>query len=541
MRYIFLLLVVVLAILVTTSADLNIDEITSWLLGVNFTVAIFSINFTFFGYQLSKYKAIYSAITKRQWLNIIVLLSLPLLPLISFLVAPEYFEKIALWILPILIFSSIDNAILTTRYLSADKFIENSINDKTIRKYIDALSKEIKLESDEHQRHLDSLNENPMPMHTYRFESSTLGIEPTDLWDSMTIVTNLSVDNNDYPIFRKSLNAILRIVVSFYSFKSAEKDSHKIESGIQNIARKRFRSIIASVAEKDNNGIFLQALSNELCNFLMEDDLFKNPCSDLSRSITSDATWIAKKILESHNVIEPIKALNTIHRIAEINIYEMERTRPENISDEINKYYISAYAYDIKILGDAALNNGNFHFAYRCMESLSYLGCSAAKLKSKQTVVAAFESIVQMGRLARKLKIGCFWSRCLIPAESHAEEFMGHILTWLIQDIDTAGNFFMKAHAEQAYSRIRGFKCSIKPKANLNPYFWINELKENGEKIPHIEHESGRYGYNGISDYSDFSNLKDYVLYGISPGSDSIIAHGEPMPLNIDPESDRTN
>jgi len=174
------------------------------------------------------------------------------------------------------------------------------------------------------------------------------------------------------------------------------------------------------------------------------------------------------------------------------------------------------------------------------MESLSYLGCNSAKQKSTQTVVAVFESIVQLGRLARNLKIGCFWSRCLIPAESHAEEFLGHILTWLVVDINSEGKFFMKEYAEQAYSRLRGIKCAINLKPNRNPCFWIKELDKNGEKVPHIEYESGMFGYSGQSDYSDFSNLKDYVLHGIGSESSATIFHTPPMPLNLETESDDT-
>jgi len=54
------------------SLNINVQKITPWLLGINFTIAVFSVNFTFFGYQLSKYKAIYSKITSRQWINIVI-------------------------------------------------------------------------------------------------------------------------------------------------------------------------------------------------------------------------------------------------------------------------------------------------------------------------------------------------------------------------------------------------------------------------------------------------------------------------------------
>ncbi|CUB03283.1 hypothetical protein [Marinomonas fungiae] len=239
-------------------------------------------------------------------------------------------------------------------------------------------------------------------------------------------------------------------------------------------------------------------------------------------------------MLESHSIIEPTKILNTVHRISEVNIYNLEKKESNNSLKNFDKYNVSIYAYDIKALGVSALNNGNSHFSYRCMETLSYLGCNAAKLKSHQTVVAVLESIVHLGRLARNLKIGCFWSRCLIPAESHAEEFMGHILTWLVQDLANDGSFFMKEYAEQSYSRLRGVKCVIKPKSNSNPRFWIEELEKDGDKVTHIEYESGMYGYGGECDYSDFTNLKEYVLHGIGSESSAMIFHSTPIPLDID-------
>ncbi|MBA0194302.1 hypothetical protein [Pectobacterium carotovorum] len=535
MRYIILLIAMTLLIFGTNNAD--VSKITPWLLGINFTIAIFSINFTFFGHQLSKYKLIYNKITKRQWFNVVLLLSLPLIPLICFLIAPEYFARSALWILPILLFSSIDNAILTTSYLSAEKFIDNAVSDSSISRYLEKLSKEIKLDAEKHQLYLDDKNKYQLPIHAYNFEPDILGGELADIWDSMTIITTLSIENNDYPVFRQSLSAILKLVVKFYSFKSKEVDSYKIDEGIRYIAQKRLRSIITSVAEKDKGGIFFQSLSSDLCVFLMKDEILYKPCSGLARLISCDAVWVAKKMLESHSVIEPMKILNTIHRIAEINIFKMNSEQIKNDIENLDNYNISVYAYDIKELAVSALNNGNFHFAYRCMESLSYLGCNSAKLKSLKTVVAVFESIVHLGRLSRSLNIGCFWPRCLIPAESHAEEFMGHILTWLVHDMKSNGDFYMKNYAEQAYSRIRGVKCVIKPKPNSNPFLWIEELKgEDGEKTPHIEYESGMYGYGGKSDYSDFSNLKEYVLYGISSENSAMIFHSAPIPMNLSSE-----
>ena len=83
------------------------------------------------------------------------------------------------------------------------------------------------------------------------------------------------------------------------------------------------------------------------------------------------------------------------------------------------------------------------------------------------------------------------------------------------------------------FSRLRGIKCIIKPRLGSNTYFWIEELERDGLKVPHVEFESGMYGYGGKSDYSDFSNMKEYVLHGIGSQSSSVMIHGAPIPLNI--------
>ena len=187
LRYILLFIITVLVVI--GSLDVNVQKITPWLLGINFTLAIFSINFTFFGHQLSKYKAIYSKVSNRQWFNIITLMVLPFVPLVAFLIVPDYFGKIAFWILPLIMFSAIDNARLTTRYLSPRYFIENSFTPRKIDKYLSSLSMEVKKEVDEHQDYLDNRDKFQIPTHAYDFEPTILGLEPDDIWDSISVIT----------------------------------------------------------------------------------------------------------------------------------------------------------------------------------------------------------------------------------------------------------------------------------------------------------------------------------------------------------------
>ncbi|MGK0289684.1 MAG: hypothetical protein ACI86H_001130, partial [bacterium] len=243
---IFLILEVLIVI---GSLGRDLTTITPWLLGINFTTAIFSINFTFFSYQLSKYKAIYSKITKRQWFDIVLLLVLPFLPLVFFLYVPKYFGMAALWLLPILALSSIDSASLTSRYLNPTQFIKNSFSDKAISQYLDLISKEVNKEVDNHQVYLSNKGKFQIPSHAYDFEPEILGLEPIDMWDSIAVITKLSIENNDYPICRQAINAILKLVLASYSFKFEGENTYQVDSGIKIIAQKRLHSIISYVVD----------------------------------------------------------------------------------------------------------------------------------------------------------------------------------------------------------------------------------------------------------------------------------------------------
>lgn len=533
-------LVIEIALLIAMPGS-NLEKITPWLLGVNFTIAAFSINFTFFGYQLSKYKSIYTGITKRQWANITILLVIPFLPLLCYLIFPAVFGVSALLVMPVMVLSAIDNSLLTASYLNPIKFSAEKFSNQSIDKYILKLSLKIIEEYKVHENLMKVREDFQTPPHGYRFQPSTLGTDADDLWDLASTIAVESIDNNDYAVFRKSIKHMLVLLASFYKYKSNDNGEYRLKSGLTLVAHQRFKALINQMADADKSGVFLQSLANELSDFLESENVCIPVCSDIAMAIASDAANVGKKLLAGKNTIEPHKILNALHRVIEIGLLEIKNDDAKGVSSSMNGHNIANYVCYISALGETALSNKNHHFAYRCMETLSYLGCNAAKIKAHQTIVATLESIVHLGRVARSLKIGCFYHRCLIPAESHAEEFMGHIMTWLVDGIDKDGKFYMKEYMEQSYSRLRGVQCKIRPKAQLNPRFWIEEVKKDDKTVPHIEYESGMYGYDGSLDYSDFSNLKEYVLYGISPSSGSRIFHSEPIPIELKFEDDENN
>ncbi|KKK52707.1 hypothetical protein LCGC14_3102200, partial [marine sediment metagenome] len=345
-------------------------------------------------------------------------------------------------------------------------------------------------------------------LDAWSFETDTLGLATNDLWDKLTVVVKQSVLNNDYPVFQTTLEYIMNLIKCSYELKSKKTDDYQELSGVRSMSHKRLRGLIHWIQEEDKEGIYIEAFCNKLCGHLKSHEALEKPLENLTESIMSDVTYLGSVMLVTKQCSEPMKVLNTVHAVIELAIHKIEKDIKDGHERTLEKYNIAGYAYLIKSLGKDATKSGHLHFVYRCMETLSYLGCNAAKLGSRQTVVACFECLVQLGRICRKEKLGCYWGRCIIPLHHHAEEFMGHILTWLVQKQVQDGAFMLKACAERAYSRLRGYSCSIKHQQGMNPKFWITQINDEkaGKPEPHVEEEQGRYGYSGKVDYSDHND-----------------------------------
>jgi len=511
----YFILAIIEVLLVIKSWNIDLSAISNWLIGINFTLAVFSVNFTFFGYQLSRYKPIHDKLTKRQWFNIVIVFSLPFIPILAFLFFPTYYEIASLWMMPIILFSSIDNARLTSQYLNPEFFLHEHFSKPLISKYVRSLYSVVAIEVKSHKEYLRNIKKFQIPSHKWEFYPNTLGITKDDLWDKIVLVLKKSLENNDYAIFMKSLTTLFDLLRQTYSFPSQTDDDFLELQALMTIAHSRLQSIIRWIYSTDAEGTFVNAISNQLCIYLTSEEAVSAPAGTLTKNIAKDAVWIGSKMLESEEIQEPMKILNAFHSLVELAIHQIKQDINGGKERFFDQHNIALYVYLIKSLGVAAVKNERTHFVYRTMETLSYLGCNATKIKARQTVLACFESLVQIGRSSRKAKLGCFWNRCIIPMHLHAEEFMGHILTWLIRDIDKDGNFFLKGVAERAYSRLRGFECKIIPKHDLNPKFWIEEVIDDktDKPIDYIESLSDMYGYNGTLNYSNFEDLTEYVLH----------------------------
>ncbi|GAB3289284.1 hypothetical protein GCM10027297_34990 [Parahaliea aestuarii] len=394
------------------------------------------------------------------------------------------------------------------------RYAKKIFTEANIRKYNDKLYAAVSKEVEAHEKYIANRNRFQIPAHEWSFSPDTLGVTEGDLWDKAIVIAKQALSNNDYPVFMESIEVMVPLATASYSLESHSKNDYREIGGVASITHKRFRGLINWITQEDKEGAYIEALTNRLCALLRTPEVVSDPLGKMTENIMSDVTYLGSVMLTSKQCGAPMKVLNAIHSVLELAVHQIEEDSVNGKDRTLDRWNIAGYAHLIKSLGIDAIHSGDDHFVYRCMETLSYLGCNAAKIGSRQTVVASFQCLVQLGRKSRKEGRGCFWTRCIIPLHKHAEEFMGHILTWLIRDLADDGSFTLKACVEQAYSRIRGFKCEIQPKPNLNPAFWIHEIEQGDSpvKIAHIETLCGMHGYNGSVDYSDHEDETEYTL-----------------------------
>jgi hypothetical protein len=440
---------------------------------------------------------------------------LPFIPLFSFLVVSKYFAHIALWLLPIIAWFSLDNAQLTINYLDPIDYLKRAFSANGIKQYLETLYHAVEKEVTAHKEYIENHKKFQIPSHEWSFSPDILGVPEDDLWDKATVVAKQAFLNNDYPVFMKCIELMMPLLQASYLMQSKSEGDYREIDGVASIAHKRFRGLINWFSQEDKEGSYIEALTNRLCSYLRLPESIADPLGRQTENIMSDVTYLGSVMLGAKQCGEPMKVLNTIHAVLELSVHQIEADAANGNERVLDKFNIAGYAHLIKSLGSDAILHGNDHFVYRCMETLSYLGCNAAKIGARQTVIASFHCLVQLGRKSRKAGRRCFWSRCIVPLHGHAEEFMGHILTWLVHDLKEDGSFTLKACAEQAYSRIRGVQCEIHTEANAHQKLLIRiQEREEGnppKKVRHVETLSGMHGYGEI-DYSDFDDETEYTL-----------------------------
>jgi hypothetical protein len=168
---------------------------------------------------------------------------------------------------------------------------------------------------------------------------------------------------------------------------------------------------------------------------------------------------------------------------------------------------MASYAGVITRMGIAAAQHDHSDLHYRCMDGLGFLGVTAIRTHSTTLAIACMSGLVQLGRIARARNLPCFWDRCGLLPDAHAEDRIGWMISW-VTHYDANGRERWARTSGDALSRLRGTRTNV-------------QFAEEGGRVKyHIVTTDQPYaigilddGRHAQVDYSDPTMLKDFMLY----------------------------
>lgn len=486
------------------------DQLRNWPFTVSFAVMIFATNFTFFAYQLAPYKSVLTRLSRRQWLNLGLLAVLPFISVGMLAFSEKWAAYTAVALLPLIINCAFENWQLTQSKIYPEAFLDIEFSRTQIRDYVSEIAARLKEDKTAFEA-TAAQKELMMPMHNINYTPSAIDIVHDASWDRLIRIASIATTHGDSVVYRAvARKAIDHLYEACVIEMGGEGSLHSDDIRAWAIAR--FRSLMEAVSESAS-GSFAQIMIHELGLLLGEEEQWKQPVSRFSTAVSAMMTQIELGRIKLDQVAGDRTALNALHRFVSRGLYAIIQ-RPKGETG-LDSYNISYVADQVCRLGSAAIAAGNVDYLYRCLETLGYLACNSAKLQAFETIVACVAKLVQLGREAKSRDLQCFWDHCILPPHIHAEEHLGHILTWLVRiPAGTEGKFKLQSTMEQAYSRLRGVGCKIQPRDKSYPKFWIEEEHDSeGEPVAHRESVGGMYGYGATLDYSDVAMLKEFVLY----------------------------
>jgi hypothetical protein len=494
----------------------KLDHVGTWILSANFAAAFFAINFAFIGYNLSPYSKLWRRLSWSHWILILFLISLPTFPIVTFLIKPDWMWNVAIIISPWVTFLSGVTYYTTGNLIDPRRVLKIEYAPKAISSYCAKLAETIHADAERQKKTANLIPVGERPMHMWSYHPTVIEAKQEPLWDRLMIVFSVAIDAHDYEVFEIAFDRAFAIYKELLKTK-AEENSRAGE-GLQYLAERRLKSLIALVGKSSSDRIFMEAINNRLCVDLTSPECLQGFKNKLPHSIMGMLEEICREALVEKKDYDALKALNAMHTFSAVAAAEARKTR----DDYLAPFSISAPISMIKRIGSYAVVGEDVEMLYRCLDAVAWLGCGIASNcgdpahREEEPLKTCIASLVQLGREARYKKLQCFWDRCILPPHVHAEEKLGWILKLLVQipARHKESGFYLQRTITEAYARLRGYECQIKPDPSLNPKFWIEDEKDKDDKkIPLIMSMSGHEGYNWEIDYSDKTELKEYTLH----------------------------
>lgn len=473
------------------------------LLTITVTFAVFAVNFSFLEYQLSPYRALFRGIAWPHVVSATTVLLLAIVPVAVALVRPSPGPIVA-FILPIVAVSSVILALVARRCADPTQRLKSIASKRRFDRFLVRLGSAAALElQNAEELKLSSLQEGPSHEWDYRVPPKVDFFDPFDAAHSLAYA---AASNGDVQVFDEAVEATVRMVEMAANKKplvlhGGSTADYRVLGLVMDHARDRLIQLVRMTLEIDKTDRYSKGVANILSAHLRTEACASRQNTEFARGLMKSLAFLAVETYKRGWRATAMRTLIVARECAAGGI-----SRPPANEDLQFDYALISYPLVMQQLAEAALEQKDSEFLFRCMETLGFLGCSAVKADKRDLGKQCAQSLVQISRRSRHLKMECFWARCGMLPWQHARERIQWMLSWVAHLPVNSQQTWLETFSE-AYSRIDGRTVKITlVLENEKPVFRVAR-SEQPHKMTYMDSDTVTY------DYSDESMLRDLQLY----------------------------
>ncbi len=440
----------------------DLKDYRNTLIGLNVTIAIFAINFSFVEYQFSPYRILIKSSGRiHRWFSIVLLL-ISLLPLLFTIYETNYLGRVALTLLPITAYGSVLLGILVSRECRGKTLLEKCISSKKFKSYlklfISDLDKEI---YNEKQIKMKNIKETPM----HELTSNTLYpfISDDDPIEFAISLAYTALLNNDLITFNAVIEKLLSLYSEIRNFRilSTLSEDYEIRSWLNNYITQGFERIFRFAIANDKSLSFLVKIQEQFALYIRNESKNQKQTDKIVTDIFKMMTYLSQYFLEKDLYGPALISINIARQVTQEGIDNPKKDKSDGKNDLQFEYNLQIYPIMIKNIGSKAISLKNNNFLYRCLDTLGWLGCSAVKKKQYYITKGCLASLTQLGRESRSVGLRCFDTHCGLRPEDHVQERLDWIRSWIISTKESNGEYFAFDELIEAYQRLLGFEIEV--------------------------------------------------------------------------------
>jgi len=478
------------------------------LVGLTMALAVFAINFSFVAFQLAPYRHLHQGPSRRHLTASVMLVVLALAPLLGSFCGTASTGELAAAATPILAFSAVFLVAFALREAEPDQILASQASDSALESFAKrfgfAVRQQVKeLKRLDFEADLPRDERLPPPMHEifHRVPPPPLRNDPLDV---CVRAAEAALGNDDATVFTPAVERLIAIAMELRTHPFAT--SQEVEgSQLATAAEMHGAAAIDRVIELLNTAEGRASLADRFIEIVAR-HVRESGFEGRATSEEVGKLFMAGVAVAEAQIEKGRSSTGVIGLLVAARMVTDQTLRALNEKEEpLEEYSLAIYPSGVQELGEAAIDSRKSELLYRCLETLSWIGCSAVRDDGSETGRRAAEGLVQLGRLARHIKLECHWARCTLTPHQHARERLQWMVTWI-----------PKSHERErwleslgtAFSRLDGYERSLRLEESDTPKITL-VMPEDAE--PHTESFFAEGGERTL-DYSDEAMLKDQVL-----------------------------